>query len=247
MHKIRTLRSSELVTKHLDDDYETKQLVPVWGKIRGKDPDPSQEKIEKLTDDVPESVHIKMRLATFEAIADDIVADTIAERPDVAEDEIVEELEPVIKTAVDHSEVPEQLARNIVKDIIAKHYRVKDPMMALLEKTANHIANKFVRMEEGTTEDIQVDKVLDTDPADVGADIVNDTVEHTGDNIQTTDTAVPTVVEAIIRNQAVSKVNNRISTMLAMRFFAGPQLRRMLYTLRHHLPERFKKKYNIDY
>ena len=56
---------------------------------------------------------------------------------------------------------------------------------------------------------------------------------------------VPTAFARSLKYMAASAVNHRNATTLVSRSLSGPMLSEMLHALRHHLPAKFCKKYNV--
>lgn len=286
-------------TRHLDDEYETKQLNPKYGD--SKKDEASSERIEDLTKKLPEKDSIKIRCATCEAIVDDMIETCIEQNDGDADVKVIEDaIEPVVEKAIALYIIPASFKNQLPK-MISKHLRRRDPMVALHAKAAHYITDAMVRMEE---DDCIISEVLDDKPADTGFDIQEETVEpkHTnpvdfwkprkpkleedstyekkeddpGEDVsasedtpstteETLDTEdspeikedtpkedvqvdadLPKPVEDSMRFLAASAVNHRKATALVSRKLTGVMLTNILYQLRHHLPDFYKKKYGID-
>lgn len=166
------------VVRQLDDEYETTQLNPKYADPKGpkKDKESSAENIEKLVDKIPEKDQLRLRIATCEAIVDDIIANNIEQNDGNADVEVIEEeIKPVVEKAVALHIVPRQMMDKI-RPMIAKHLRLRDPMVALHAKVAHYLTDSVIRMEE---EDCVISEVLDDKPADTGFDIQEETVTPT--------------------------------------------------------------------
>jgi len=233
------------VTRNLDDDYELSQLNPVYSKT--KEGEASQKEAKELLDKLPEKEAMKLRIAVFEAVVDDVVDDIVEEKTEagegVTEEDVNKEVDPLIEKATTLHLIPSSV-RNRIPKIIARHLRSHNPMFELLDKTAHYVTAAMTTMEE---DDTVVSEVLDEKPADTGVDITEETAVHTGDNAQDESNAVPTVVTDAVKFLATSTVNHRKATALVSKRFAGVLLERTLYELRHHLPQKFVKKYNLHY
>ena len=233
------------VVRNLDDDYELSQLNPVYSKT--KEGEASQNDAEDLLDKLPEKEAMKLRIAVFEAVVDDVVDDIVEEKTEagdgVTEEDVNEEVAPMVEKATTLHLVPSSIKSRIPK-IIARHLRSHDPMYELLSKTAHYVTAAMTTMEE---EDTVVSEVLDEKPADTGVDITEETAVRTGDNTQDENNTVPTTVTDAVKFLAASSVNHRKATALVSKRFAGVLLNRTLHDLRHHLPEKFVKKYNLHF
>lgn len=226
-----------VMSRQLDDEYEITQLIPVHEESDGQKG--SHETIKKLVGDLPEQAALKMRMSVMEAIVDTIIEDEMNDTPGITEADLKQKVNLMLDKAVALNIVPAMI-KDRVSPIIAEQLRRHDPRMTLLSKSCNRITDAFVRMEEDTV----ISKVLDESPADTGFDITEDVVKHSGDSAQI-DGSVPTEVKASVRFLAISAVNSRKATAIASKRFVGPMLGDMLYKLRNHLPENFKKKYQI--
>lgn len=159
-------------TRHLDDEYETKQLNPKYSDA-SKDK-ASSERIEELTKKLPEKDSIKLRTATCEAVVDDIIETFIEENDGKVNVKTIEdEIEPVVEKAIALHIIPSSFKTKI-PHLIAKYLRKRDPLVALHAKTAHYLADAVTQMKE---EDTIVSEVLDDKPADTGFDIQEETVE----------------------------------------------------------------------
>lgn len=224
------------MVKKIHDEYEASQLNPIYSKNKEEE---SFEQIEDLTDKLPEQAALKLRIASLEAVADQIIEDAIEEQGEELDTTALsEELETLFAKGADLHLVP-RMARRRINELIANHLRRIDPRITLMEKAAHFSTAALVRMEE---EDTVVEKVLDTDPADTGFDITEEVVERNDPEIEV-DAATPAPVEATLRYHAASTVNHRKSTAIVTRKIAASFMNDTLYRLRNHLPERFKKKY----
>lgn len=228
-----------VMTKTLGDEYETTQLNPAYAD--SEDGKASHEKIKKLVGDIPEQSSLKMRMAVLEAVIDEVIEDVVAVNDGVvSEERIQEEISPVIEKAMVLHLVPSSIKQRIPY-LIAAHLKRYDPKIALQEKAARFLTGSMIKMSE---EDTVVSEVLDDKAADTGYDITEEVVEHKGDSISV-DGSVPTVVEDSMRFLAASTVNQRKATVLVSRYVSGPILEDTLNKLKNHLPESFKKKYNL--
>lgn len=174
-------------TKTLDDDYELSQLVPVYTA-----PAVAKTKLQRAIDRIPETTAIRMRMAVFDAVIDDIIEDEILDEDgNQVQSSIIEEkvLETVDK-AVELHLVP-SVVRNRIPSLIAAHLRRRDPKMQLVSKAAHFLVGNMVKMEESDTvithlveDDDVVDQTIDRTPGDDGVNTETDTVVPEGDSAQ---------------------------------------------------------------
>lgn len=169
------MKAKMATTRKLDDEYEVQQLNPAYADT--KEGSASHEKIKDLVKKVPEKDSVRMRMAIFEAIADDIIEEKIEENDgQVDVPQIEEEINPVVDKAIALYLVPPTAKKHIAR-LIATKLKRKDPLIALHAKAAHFLTDSVVKMEE---DDCIVSEVLDDKPADTGFDIKEETVEPSG-------------------------------------------------------------------
>ena len=98
-----SMNLKSVMTRTLEDEYETQQLVPVESNDDGRKKivEPSQEQIEELTDDLPASAELQMRTAILEAIADAIVEDAVEESAEEGKYPDTQEIEDEVEDVVE--------------------------------------------------------------------------------------------------------------------------------------------------
>lgn len=234
----------ELMVKNLDDEYELGQLMPVED-VHDKSDDSTRYEYEDMVDDLPEAASAEMRAAIFEAVLDEVIEDAIdtAEQEgnnELTSSEIEERVEPLVDTAVELYLVPPSAKRSLNK-LIARRLRVRNPQYRLVEKAAHFLANAVTRMEDENT---VVEEVLDTKPADVGADITNEVVKPEQSDVAV-EVDIPEPAAETLRFLVASEVNRRKATALVSKRISGRMLQDTLHRLRHHLPPSFKRKFNV--
>ena len=174
--------------RDLSDRYELDQLVPTYTEPNLQ----MKTKLGRAIANIPETTSVKMRMAVFEAVIDDIIEEEILDEDgnQVQSSEVEEKVLETVDKAIDLHLVPSTIRKRI-PTLIARHMKKLDPRMRLVSKAAHFLANSMVKMEESDTvvthlvaDDEVVEDALDMKNADEGTDIVNDTAERTGDNAQ---------------------------------------------------------------
>lgn len=174
--------------RDLSDRYELDQLVPTYTEPSVQ----MKTKLGRAIANIPETTSVKMRMAVFEAVIDDIIEDEIVDEDgnQVSSSVVEEKVLDTVDKAIDLHLVPSTIRKRI-PGLIARHMKKVDPRMKLISKAAHFLSNSMVRMEESDTvvthlvaDDEVVEDALDMKNADEGTDIVNDTAERTGDNAQ---------------------------------------------------------------
>lgn len=227
------------VVRELDSEYELAQLNPQFSPA--EDGKPSYNNIEALAKKLPETAHMKMRVATFEAIVETIAEKVIEDADgEVLVEKIEDSIEPVVEKAIALHLIP-AYARQNVKQVLAKYYKNGNPLVKLHSKVAHRIANSVVRMEE---EDCVVAEVLeDLDP---GQDLKITEETTVVDNRKVeVDEIGSESVEASLRYIAASAVNHRKATAIATRQYAGAMVNTMHHELRNVLPAWYKELYQV--
>lgn len=106
---------------------------------------------------------------------------------------------------------------------------------------------RLMEMEDLPEDKPVVEESVDMSPMeDTGFDVTTETIEPSGDS-ENTEGSTPTVeMRAAMRLLADSeRLRNKALKVLTKKF-AGYQVKKMLHDLRHHLPENFKRKYQIQ-
>lgn len=172
-----SMNLKSVMTRTLEDEYETQQLVPVESNDDGRKKivEPSQEQIEELTDDLPASAELQMRTAILEAIADAIVEDAVEESAEEGKypdtQEIEDEVEDVVEAAETFHLIP-HFPRQRIRGMIVNHMRRADPLAELAARAAHFCAGT---MSEITKEDdLTAGQVL-TNGEEIKGEIVEDT------------------------------------------------------------------------
>lgn len=265
--KKTNLRIMNTMVRHLEDDYETKQLNPVYTtNPKTGDHKYSSDDIAKAAEKINEGSSLRLRVSFMEAVIDQVVEDTIEENPEATTDEIHEEVDPIIEKAVDLALVPSQV-KNMVGTAINRHRKKRDPRMVFLEKCATFMTQSMTRMEEDQTtiddETLDDSETMETETViEDLKDSVSPETEHptTGDAV-TADTTeeiekeevkpedveveapLPVPAEASMKFLASSTVNTRKAKALVIRNIAGAMSGYMFNELKYCLPEKFQRKY----
>lgn len=267
--KKTNLRIMGTMVRHLEDDYETEQLNPVYTKNKKTGDDQySQEDIAKAAEHIQEGSSLRLRVSFMEAVIDQVVEDAIDEDPNVTTEEIHEEVDPIIDKAVDLALIPSQV-RKMVGTAINRHRKRRDPRMVFLEKCATFMTQSMTRMEEEQTtiddETLDDSETMETDTIteEIKDDLSPET-EHpneTSDAVVTSDTTeeikeeevkpedveveapLPVPAEASMKFLVSSTVNARKAKAMVIRNIAGTMSGYMFNELKYCLPEKFRRKY----
>ena len=143
----------------LVDDYEASQLNPVYqGTEEGE---ANHRQITEQLDQMPEVVSMRIRMATFEAIVDELIEDAVdASEETPREAEITEAIAPVVDKAVAMYLVPATIRKRI-PTLIAKHLRRRDERKRLLAKVAHFVMEAQTEVDETIAEKISLPIVED--------------------------------------------------------------------------------------
>lgn len=251
----KNLRAMSAMVRHLDDEYEVNQLNPIWTKdtdtvVKSKD---LADSVNKL----PEETSMRLRIATMEAIIDQVVEDEVEENPEITPKELQDVTEPIVDKAINLSMVP-SVTKKLINQVIARHLKKRNPRMQLMTKCARYMTQAMTRMEES---DVTVNSGQDEAAKEIVSDAVNP--ESNNPNAGTTETTIepekeqvtneqidvesplPAPAEASMRFLAASTINERKAQIAVMKNIAGPMSAYMFHELRYCLPESFKQKYNI--
>lgn len=149
----------KFLSTEICDEYEAEQLNPVYTETT--EGDASHEKIIKVVGSMPEESCMRARIATFEAIVDEVIEQAISpeiENPAehvVTTTEVAEVVDPIVDKAIALHIVPAAIKKRI-PSLIAKHLKTKDPRTALLAKVAHFVMEAETDCPESTSENIVV-------------------------------------------------------------------------------------------
>lgn len=149
----------KFLSNELCDEYEAEQLNPVYTET--SEGDASHEEIIKVVGSMPEESCMRARIATFEAIVDEVIEQAVSpdiENPAehvVTTTEVAEVVDPIVDKAVALHIVPPAIKKRI-PSLIAKHLKTKDPRTALLAKVAHFVMEAETDCPESTSENIVV-------------------------------------------------------------------------------------------
>ena len=263
MHK--NLRTLGVMVKHLDDEYEEKQLNPVWTKNpKSGDPTASSDDLRKEVNKLKEATAMRLRIATMEAIVDQIVEDKIEEDPGATTEEITEEVEPMLDKAVELALVPPQI-KSLINPAIIRHRKKRDPRMVLMEKCATFMTQTMTRMEESKAEDNEIKEQINDDmQKSIQEDLkesLSPETEHPAyqdekkayeegiDGISQdeldTESPLPKPAAESMKMLVASTINTKRAKARVIRNIAGAVSEHMFHELRYCLPAKFKAKYGI--
>lgn len=168
----------KFLSNELCDEYEAEQLNPVYTET--SEGDASHEEIIKVVGSMPEESCMRARIATFEAIVDEVIEQAVSpdiENPAehvVTTTDVAEVVDPIVDKAVALHIVPPAIKKRI-PSLIAKHLKTKDPRTALLAKVAHFVMEAETDCPESTSENIVVPtEAPEAAPVDTP---VEDTVE----------------------------------------------------------------------
>ena len=149
----------KFLSNELCDEYEAEQLNPVYTET--SEGDASHEEIIKVVGSMPEESCMRARIATFEAIVDEVIEQAVSpdiENPAehvVTTTDVAEVVDPTVDKAVALHIVPPAIKKRI-PSLIAKHLKTKDPRTALLAKVAHFVMEAETDCPESTSENIVV-------------------------------------------------------------------------------------------
>ena len=149
----------KFLSNELCDEYEAEQLNPVYTET--SEGDASHEEIIKVVGSMPEESCMRARIATFEAIVDEVIEQAVSpdiENPaehTVTTTDVAEVVDPIVDKAVALHIVPPAIKKRI-PSLIAKHLKTKDPRTALLAKVAHFVMEAETDCPESTSENIVV-------------------------------------------------------------------------------------------
>ena len=149
----------KFLSTEICDEYEAEQLNPVYTETA--EGDASHEKIIKVVGSMPEESCMRARIATFEAIVDEVIEQAVSpeiENPAehvVTTTEVAEVVDPIVDKAIALHIVPAAIKKRI-PSLIAKHLKTKDPRTALLAKVAHFVMEAETDCPESTSENIVV-------------------------------------------------------------------------------------------
>lgn len=182
-----------VIMAELDEEYPLTELTPTES-----DTPEAQQEITQVQEDVgsiPETECMKMRLAILEAILDESIQNDLQTAQDDGKDitspevkqEVSDNANEIVDTAVTLHLVPSVLKKRI-PELVNRQVKQHDPKYRLLQKAAMFLADRMVEADASV-----VEKVLDTKPADDGADIVEETPKVKQIDMNNTDGTVSTV------------------------------------------------------
>ena len=262
-----------VMTRTLNDEYETEQLVPIYSKHDGrrKDVAPSQEQIEHLDDQLPAAASLRMKMATLEAIVDDIIEDSIEHSVENGEEpnstKIEEEVEPVI-AAAESLHLVAKFPRRRVRELISTHLRYPgDPWVELASKAAHFAAGAMTdvkeedlvagevqsdgsttpgNIHEDTDAGMDEDELVDTPPEEdrISEEVVKAEPGSPMESTVEVDPVIPAPAAAAMRYLAASAINHRKATAIMSHRLTGRMLVDMVHELRYRLPKSFLQKYS---
>ena len=149
----------KFLSNELCDEYEAEQLNPVYTET--SEGDASHEEIIKVVGSMPEESCMRARIATFEAIVDEVIEQAVSpdiENPAehvVTTTDVAEVVDPIVDKAVALHIVPPAIKKRI-PSLIAKHLKTKDPRTALLAKVTHFVMEAETDCPESTSENIVV-------------------------------------------------------------------------------------------
>lgn len=149
----------KFLSTEICDEYEAEQLNPVYTETT--EGDASHEKIIKVVGSMPEESCMRARIATFEAIVDEVIEQAVSpeiENPAehvVTTTEVAEVVDPIVDKAIALHIVPAAIKKRI-PSLIAKHLKTKDPRTALLAKVAHFVMEAETDCPESISENIVV-------------------------------------------------------------------------------------------
>lgn len=149
----------KFLSNEICDEYEAEQLNPVYTETT--EGDASHEEIIKVVGSMPEESCMRARIATFEAIVDEVIEQAVSpdiENPAehvVTTTDVAEVVDPIVDKAVALHIVPPAIKKRI-PSLIAKHLKIKDPRTALLAKVAHFVMEAETDCPESTSENIVV-------------------------------------------------------------------------------------------
>lgn len=149
----------KFLSTEICDEYEAEQLNPVYTETT--EGDASHEEIIKVVGSMPEESCMRARIATFEAIVDEVIEQAVSpdiENPAehvVTTTDVAEVVDPIVDKAVALHIVPPAIKKRI-PSLIAKHLKTKDPRTALLAKVAHFVMEAETDCPESTSENIVV-------------------------------------------------------------------------------------------
>ena len=260
----KNLRHMSALVKHLDDEYEVEQLNPVWATNPKTGKEYSHQDISDEVKKLKENTSLRLRIATMEAIIDQVVEDKIEEDPDATSTEIEAEVEPIVDKAVELALVPSAV-KNLIAPAIIRHRRRRDPRMELMAKCAIFMTQTMTRMEE---DKVTIDETNSDANEDVQAGIAEEIKDATSPNTEhpstecpieaqekglkdipedeiSVESPLPKPAEAAMKQLAASTITSRKATARVIKNIAGAVSAHMFHELRYCLPEKFKEKYGI--
>lgn len=149
----------KFLSTEICDEYEAEQLNPVYTETT--EGDASHEEIIKVVGSMPEESCMRARIATFEAIVDEVIEQAVSpdiENPAehvVTTTDVAEVVDPIVDKAIALHIVPPAIKKRI-PSLIAKHLKTKDPRTALLAKVAHFVMEAETDCPESTSENIVV-------------------------------------------------------------------------------------------
>ena len=149
----------KFLSTEICDEYEAEQLNPVYTETA--EGDASHEEIIKVVGSMPEESCMRARIATFEAIVDEVIEQAISpeiENPAehiVTTTEVAEVVDPIVDKAIALHIVPAAIKKRI-PSLIAKRLKRCDPRTALLAKVAHFVMEAETDCPESTSENIVV-------------------------------------------------------------------------------------------
>lgn len=246
--------------RDITDEYESSQLNPV---VIGSNPKADAvvaEQIDNLTEEAPVGAAMAINSAVFDAIIENEIEDKLQEDPAMPEEQVSEELLPMIENA-ETLRLVERDPNRLRKCLMHVRRSMTTPhMIKLLEKVADNTTNAFVEVDKacckadteacnctcgkkpnsiGTHKDINAVDVGEVERVNIQKEELTVADDK---HIKVED--APAQIETAMRYHAVSKINSRKATAIMMTKMS-PVAANALYQLRHVLPQKVKEKYNF--
>ena len=138
----------------LVEEYEAAQLNPICSGT--EEGEASHREITEQLEQIPEVTSMRIRVATFEAIVDELIEEAVSDAEETPrEAEITEAIAPVVDKAIAMYMVPASV-RKRVPTLIAKHLRRQDERKRLLAKVAHFVMEAQTEVDETITEKISL-------------------------------------------------------------------------------------------
>lgn len=228
---------SDNIIKTIHDEYEESQLNPIYvtDKVAG-----SHTAIKDVLNKIPARTGVEMRAASFEAIVDDLADSVIEDNGATTTYEDVEEVvQPVVDNAVELRLVPTSFKAK-VRPLIMKKLNKTSRRVQLLEKAAYYMTEAVTDVEDGAAVIDEVSSPVVVPQPPVEEEIVTPDSEEitTSDNL-------PEEVADTMKYMAASAINTRKAVAMCSRRVSGPILYDTLFSVRHLLPDSYKRKLHM--